>query len=123
MLTVDTAIDYISMGKRIRLARQKKGFTQEALATEIDISTTYMSSIENGKTKLSLGTLVLIANALDTTTDSLLYDSTTVLISQYDQDAKELLSDCSPQERTVIMETLAGVKHSLRKNYPKVHKQ
>ncbi|MBQ9539276.1 MAG: helix-turn-helix transcriptional regulator [Treponema sp.] len=44
----------------------------------MDISTTHMSHIETGGTKLSLQVLVDLSNALETSTDSLLFDKPTM---------------------------------------------
>ena len=96
---MEVDIDYIAIGKRIRSARLAKKMTQETLSNMIDVTPTYISTIENGHTKLSLSTLLSIAQILDTTVDQLLYDNTPVLISQFDADIKELpirrrISDC-----------------------------
>ena len=91
---MEVEIDYLAIGKRIRTARLSKKMTQETLSNMIDVTPTYISTIENGHTKLSLSTLLSIAQILDTTVDQLLYDNTPVLISQFDADIKELTSDC-----------------------------
>ena len=70
---MEVEIDYLAIGKRIRTARLSKKMTQETLSNMIDVAPTYVSSIENGHTKLSLATLLGIAQSLDTTVDQLLY--------------------------------------------------
>lgn len=45
------------------------------LASTVGISNPHMSNIERGKTKVSLATLIDIANALDTTLDALICDN------------------------------------------------
>lgn len=42
-------IQNIAMGERIRMIREKIGWTQEFLAEKIDISSVHLSRIENGK--------------------------------------------------------------------------
>ena len=54
-------IDYKAIGQRIKIARIKKGITQEAVADLIDITPAHMSNVETGKTKVSLPTLIAIA--------------------------------------------------------------
>ena len=103
---MEVDIDYIAIGKRIRSARLAKKMTQETLSNMIDVTPTYISTIENGHTKLSLSTLLSIAQILDTTVDQLLYDNTPVLISQFDADIKELTSDCSKQEKEFLLEII-----------------
>lgn len=89
---MEVEINYLAIGKRIRTARLSKKMTQETLSNMIDVAPTYVSSIENGHTKLSLATLLGIAQSLDTTVDQLLYDNTPVLVSKFDADIKELVS-------------------------------
>lgn len=66
-------MDYAEIGQRIKKYRKLKKMSQEQLAEKVDISTTHMSHIETGVTKLSLQVLVDISVALDTSTDSLLF--------------------------------------------------
>lgn len=47
-------MDYYEIGQRIRKMRKAHEFSQEELAEKIGISTTHMSHIETGNTKLSL---------------------------------------------------------------------
>lgn len=65
-------LDYSEIGRNIRVYRQKKGLKQKKLAELIDVSDQHISHIENGHTKLSLGTLVAIANVLQVDCNALL---------------------------------------------------
>ena len=47
-------VDYKAIGQRIKIARIKKGVTQETVADLIDITPAHMSNVETGKTKVSL---------------------------------------------------------------------
>ena len=47
-------MDYYKIGQRIRKYRKARQLSQEQLAEQIGISTTHMSHIETGNTKLSL---------------------------------------------------------------------
>ena len=107
--TLEVDIDYIAIGKRIRSARLAKKMTQETLSNMIDVTPTYISTIENGHTKLSLSTLLSIAQILDTTVDQLLYDNA---------DIKELTSDCSKQEKDFLLEIIKSTKAALRNYKP-----
>ena len=68
-------MDFDMLGKRIRDERLLLRLTIEQLAERVDKSTNYVGQIERGDRKLSIETLVDIANALGTTVDSLLRDS------------------------------------------------
>ena len=43
-------VDYKAIGQRIKIARIKKGVTQETVVVLIDISPAHMSNVETGKT-------------------------------------------------------------------------
>lgn len=69
------SMDYKRLGERIREERRRLGLTQAQLAEDIDISDTYMGSIERGERSLTLDTLVRLVNRLGVTVDYLLADS------------------------------------------------
>jgi transcriptional regulator with XRE-family HTH domain len=54
----------IQLRKRVRVLRQQRGISQEALADLADIHGNYISQIEGGKRKLSFFKVVKIARAL-----------------------------------------------------------
>ena len=109
-------IDYELLGQRIREARIKTGMTQATLSGIIGLSPSHYSHIESGKAKINLPTLVAIAQALDTTIDSLLYDSTPVLVDAYDRDFKDLLDDCTRDERGILLQNAIQMKTVLKRN-------
>lgn len=67
-------MNYVEIGQRIRKYRKQQNLSQEELAEKIGISTTHMSHIETGSTKLSLPVLVDLAVNLKVKTDSLLFN-------------------------------------------------
>jgi len=66
-------VNYKEIGQRIRKYRKQMNLSQEELAEKIGISTTHMSHIETGSTKLSLPVLVELAENLKVKTDYLLF--------------------------------------------------
>ena len=62
-------IDYARIGKRIKAARKQRGISQQALAEIIACTPSYISYIETGVRSMSLDTFILIANALDISSD------------------------------------------------------
>ncbi len=54
-----------SIGIRIRLIREQKKLSQEKLSFEAGIHRTYLSDLELGNRNPSIGTLYLIAKALN----------------------------------------------------------
>lgn len=107
-------LDYVVIGNRIREARIKKKWTQAVLAERANVETSYISHIERAVTKLSLPTLINLANALDTTLDELVYGNLTKSAHVSTQIINELLSDCSPDELRAIAEMIKTTKSVLR---------
>ena len=68
-------LDTVSMGKRIKEARIKKGLSVEKLAEMLDISVVFMSDIERGVKCPRMENFVKILNALEITADQVLFDS------------------------------------------------
>ncbi len=71
-------MDYVDLGKRVRKRRAELNWTQEHLAQEIGVSTSFIGHIERGSRKASIDTLVLLANAMQISTDQLLGGSLTL---------------------------------------------
>ena len=69
-----------TIGKRIRSARERKGWRQEDFAERIGLSVTYTGMIERGEKVPKLETFITIANVLEVSADQLLAD---VLVSGY----------------------------------------
>lgn len=108
-------IDYVSIGKRIREIRTSEKMTQAALAELSGVEPSNISHIERAATKVSLPTLLQIANALNVSLDELvcgsLIKSSHVLTKQLD----EIISDCNTKELQAIIEIVRTAKDALRK--------
>lgn len=111
-------LDYTAIGVRIRRRRKELHLTQQQLAELSDQEPSNISHIERGATKLSLPTIVSIANALGLTVDALLCDSLVNSTVLFQQEAESLLADCSLEESKIILATIRTLKESLRKNQP-----
>ena len=109
-------IDNYVTGAQIKNLRENKKLTQEELANRTELTVPYISNIENNHTKLSLVTITAIANALETTIDSLMYDNLNVLTTQYDADIKDIVDDCTDREKAIILDVVRQLKVSLRQN-------
>jgi len=68
-------IDYKDFGQRVRIIRRKNHLTQEELAEQVGISTSFLGHIERGSRIASLETLVALCNALKVTPQHLLQAS------------------------------------------------
>lgn len=63
-------------GNNIKLSRTTQGYTQEGLAERAEISVEHLKQVERGKKMLSVESLVNVANALQVSVDSLVYEQT-----------------------------------------------
>lgn len=109
-------LDYKAIGKRVKIARIKADLTQEKLAEQIELSPTHLSNIETGTTKVSLTTIVNIANALSVSVDDLLCDSVIKSKIQFEKDIEAILDDCDDYEIRIIKDMLAAIKETLRRD-------
>ena len=60
-------------GLNVKIARLKKGLTQEQLAELMNIHLTYIARIETGKINMSLGKILDLANTLNIDINKLLF--------------------------------------------------
>lgn len=109
-------LNYAALGKRIREERMRQGISIEALAHRADISYVHMSHIETDDTKVSLPALVSIANALNVTTDFILYDSLNAKEGAYLTVLDRLLRDAAPEQTELIIELAKTVLRNNTQN-------
>lgn len=69
---MEIKLDYKEIGRNIRHCGKSCKLKQKDLAEKVNVTEQHISHIENGSTKLSLPTLVAIANALSVDCNTLL---------------------------------------------------
>ena len=106
-------MDYYKIGQRIRKIRKAHGLSQEILAEQVGISTTHMSHIETGNTKLSLPVLVDLATVLEVRTDELLFDGNPAERSATIDAIIQMLDTCTTQQIKIIEAIMKATKISL----------
>lgn len=109
-------MNYYEIGQRIRKIRKANNLSQEQLAEKVGISTTHMSHIETGNTKLSLPVFVDIASALSVQTDELLYDMTRINKTSVKQEVSDILDSCSASEACILLDILKAGQIALHKH-------
>lgn len=97
-------IDYKAIGQRIRKRRKELNLTQQNLAELSNLSNTNISHIERGATKLSLPSLISIANALNTTADTLLMDVTYNSLNQFKKEISDIFDICTKEEYKLLID-------------------
>ncbi len=109
-------MDYYAIGQRIRRFRKAHNMAQEELAEKVDISTTHMSHIETGSTKLSLSVLIALANVLEVRTDDLLFDNSASSVSSTNMEIAAILENCTPKELSVMRDIIQTAHISIQKH-------
>jgi transcriptional regulator with XRE-family HTH domain len=70
--------DHAGIGARIRTLRQRRGWTLEKLAVELDLTNGYVSMLERGRRRPSVKTLQRLAEVFDVPVASLVGDEPTL---------------------------------------------
>ena len=108
------ALDYESIGKRIKGYRTQRNISQEELSERINAGPRYITKVENAVIRPSLESLVYIANALNVSSDDLLHDNLTVSTSMAGSEIHRLLLDCNLDEQKMLSRTVQFMKALLR---------
>ena len=108
------AVDYIGLGDKIRFFRTKMRLSQEELAEKTDLSNVYISHLERGVRAPRLDVVINIANALNISADDLLSGSLIISGTSRGHREYEVLSDCTPEELSIILNCMANLKDQLR---------
>ena len=67
-------VNYVLLGRRIRILRKYRKLTQEQLAEVVGLSIQHLSNAENARTKLGFPKIKRIADTLDVSLDELAGD-------------------------------------------------
>lgn len=108
-------LNYESIGRRIKKFRMERRWKQSDLAEKSGVEPSNISHIERAATKVSLPTLVNIANALEVSLDEIVYNSIIKNSHISISEINDLLDDCEPDELTAIIEIIKTTKAILRK--------
>lgn len=106
-------MDKSALGKKLRDARQKKGYTQHALAEIADIGNVYLGEIERGVKMPSLQIFVKIIEALDVSADYILRDELTSGEEYIYDELTQKLKDLTPKQRKTAADILDAYLRNL----------
>lgn len=104
------------IGVRIKEARKAKGLSQMEFASMLQISTSHLSDIENGKTKYGLDIFIRITEELQVSADWLLQTNIPEVQKIHNNELNELLSDCTSSEVQSILKMVSEMKSALHSN-------
>ena len=108
-------MDYYEIGQKVRKIRKARGMSQEALAERIGISTTHMSHIETGNTKLSLPVFIALASALEVSADELLSREVAETRSGVLSRIAAILDSCSTPQAKAIEDIVRAAAEAMNK--------
>lgn len=102
-------VDYQLIGNRIKRQRQNAGLTQEQLAERAEITTVYLSKIENGHVKPTLELLSTLCEFLDMDM-GLLFQNVQPAFPNYQNElVMQYFNACSPAVKPIALELLRGL--------------
>jgi transcriptional regulator with XRE-family HTH domain len=96
------------------MQRALKGITQEQLSEKTGLSTSHISNIETGTTKVGLQTLIKLANALETNPDMFLCDNIQYAKEDFEYYLAKETGDCTELEIRIIADVAQTLKRSIR---------
>lgn len=71
-----------SIGNKIRLLREEKGFSQENMANALDITQSNYARLEKDDNRISVPRLIIIAKTLETTITELVGENANNVVNQ-----------------------------------------
>ena len=97
-------VNYQLIAEQIREWRKVRGYSQQLLAELADLSPVYMSQVENGYKKPTLGALLSIASALEIPMSDLLDGNQLPPTTDSKNEMETILKDCSSSEMKFVCE-------------------
>ena len=106
-------MDKTALGKKLRDARQSKGYTQHALAEIADIGNVYLGEIERGTKMPSLNIFIKLIEALDISADYILRDELTSGKEYIYDEITQKLKNLTPKQRKTAADILDAYLRNL----------
>ena len=100
MNNVQNEIDYIKVGNRIRIEREKFDMTRENLSELLNLSPYFLGQIERGERRMSINTLINITECLHVSIDYLFFERVNINVNN--DILHSLINKCSEKEIKVI---------------------
>ncbi len=111
LITSDDILN--TLGKKVKQARKKLGYTQEFVAENLNVSTDLLRGIENGRTLGSITTLLNLCNFLKVSPNTLFSELLDFKEDTLDSTLTTLLTSISDTDRKVLKDVILHID----KNY------
>lgn len=99
-------MDKADLGKKLREARLKRGYTQQVLAEKADVAEMYISQLERGLKMPSMNLFIKLITALDISSDYILRDELPSGKEYVYDEFTQKLDTLTPKQRRAAMEIL-----------------
>lgn len=106
-------MDKSVLGRKLRDARQKKGYTQQTLAEIAGIGNVYLGEIERGSKMPSLNIFIKLIEALDVSADCILRDELTSGKEYIYDEITQKLQNLTPRQRKTAADILDAYLRNL----------
>lgn len=106
-------MDKATLGNKLREIRQKKHYTQQALAEKAGIGNVYLGEIERGMKMPSLNSFIRIIEALDVSADSILCEELSSGKAYIYDEITEKMHDLTPKQRKTAVDILNAYLRNL----------
>ena len=93
----------MNIGERIRILREKSGYTQNSLADKAGVSQTHLRRVELGQADITVGHLQLVCDALDVSVRDFF---------NINEEAEELsiaMANLTPKQKRLLIEFLKSI--------------
>ena len=104
-------LNYIEIGKRVKIKRKELGITQEKLSELIDVCPSYISEIERGYSIPSLSTVCKISSVLKCSLDYLIFGITA---TNADKTFVEILNGIPQKNHALYINLCMNIANSLK---------
>ena len=99
-------VDYRLIGSRLKQQRERQRKTQETVAEKVNITTVYLSKIENGKVHPTLDTLSAICTALNCDLGKILSDVSSESDLYQNEQIVKVFNSFSPEVKPIALSLL-----------------
>ncbi|WPC42794.1 helix-turn-helix transcriptional regulator [Clostridium sp. JS66] len=106
-------ISYKDVGLRIKLEREKLGYSREKFSEMVNIAPVYLGQLERAERKMSLDTFVKVASNLNLSLDYLIFGDQIYNINK--DELIDIINNSSKRELNVISQILMVLSQNLKK--------
>ena len=91
------------IGERIKILREKSGYTQNSLADKAGISQTHLRRVELGQADITVGHLQLVCDALDISVKDFFN------VSEETEELSVAMANLTPKQKRLLIEFLRSI--------------